>query len=121
MTIVNMTQHLATAEQKMDGVFDLTGSDLAALKGLLTFTALPSREEIRRRAESLAELARSAGAEAALIGGAPFLMGPLEQALRTVHIRPLYAFSVRESVETVREDGTVQKTAVFRHLGFVEA
>ena len=33
----------------------------------------------------------------------------------------LYAFSVRESVESVEPDGSLVKKNVFRHLGFVEA
>ena len=32
---------------------------------------------------------------------------------------PIYAFSVRESVEETLPDGTVHKTACFRHKGFV--
>ena len=119
MTILNLTQHQATSEQMTAGVVD--HSDQQALKELLNFTALPSCDEIRERAEALAELARASSADAAMIGGAPYLMGPLEAALKQVGIRPLYAFSVRESVETVLQDGTVRKTNVFRHLGFVEA
>jgi hypothetical protein len=34
-----------------------------------------------------------------MIGGAPFLMGPLEAALLKDNRVPVYAFSVRESVE----------------------
>ena len=48
-------------------------------------------------------------------------MPPLEKALRGLGIRPLYAFSVRESVEETLPDGSVRKVAVFRHKGFVEA
>ena len=36
-------------------------------------------------------------------------------------IKPLYAFSVRESVESTEPDGSVIKRNVFRHMGFVEA
>jgi len=55
-----------------------------------------------------------------MIGGAPFLMSALEDALVIAGITPLYAFSVRESVEAEQADGSVRKVAVFRHLGFVE-
>lgn len=55
----------------------------------------------------------------AMIGGAPYLMAPLEIALRDVGIRPLYAFSVRASVEKTRPDGSVEKINVFKHGGFV--
>ena len=46
-------------------------------------------------------------------------MGALEKALRErVHSRML--FQKRESVEQPQPDGSVKKTAVFRHIGFVE-
>lgn len=46
-------------------------------------------------------------------------LSPLEKALWEVGIRPLFAFSVRESVERVKDDGSVEKTSVFKHAGFV--
>ena len=55
-----------------------------------------------------------------MIGGAPFLMAALERELvDTWGMRPVYAFSVRESVDSVQPDGTVRKTAIFRHGGFI--
>lgn len=47
-------------------------------------------------------------------------MGALERALINEGIKPLYAFSLRESVERV-VDGKTVKTTVFHHLGFVKA
>lgn len=35
--------------------------------------------------------------------------------------RSRYAFSRRESVERTGQNGQVLKTAVFRHIGFIEA
>ena len=35
-------------------------------------------------------------------------------------VKPLYAFSKREVVEEQLPDGSVRKTQVFKHLGFVE-
>ena len=123
--ILNLTQHPATTEQIEAGVVDLPDSVRPALIGWLTFSQLPSREEIEDRAEALALLADSLlpeeGDPAAMIGGAPYLMAPLEAALRNQRIRPLYAFSVRESVEQVLPDGTVRKTSIFRHAGFIAA
>jgi hypothetical protein len=55
-----------------------------------------------------------------MIGGAPFFMEPLSRALRDAGYKPIFAFSRRESVERTMPDGTVQKVAIFRHLGFVE-
>ena len=122
--ILNLTQHPATTEQIEAGVVDLPDSVRPALIGWLTFSQLPSREEIEDRAEALALLADSLlpeeGNPAAMIGGAPYLMAPLEVALRNQRIRPLYAFSVRESVEQTLPDGTIRKTSIFRHAGFIE-
>ncbi|AJE23878.1 hypothetical protein [Azotobacter chroococcum] len=130
MVIVNLTQHPASPEQLAAGVYDLAGEELALLKGLLTFDEIPSKEEIEAMAADLAELAMLGAAPgdddgnviptAAMIGGAPFLMGALERALTACAVRPLYAFSRRESVEEVQPDGSVRKTAVFLHQGFVE-
>lgn len=125
MVIINLTQHGASAEQLQAGVFDLkTCNDV--LREELTFRHLPSALDIRRRAEAIADLASTCTNEAgefashAMIGGAPYLMGPLETALRAKGIVPLYAFSVRESVEKIIDGATV-KVGVFRHAGFVSA
>jgi hypothetical protein len=124
--IINLTQHPGTPEQ---GVVDLTGQKLAALKVALTFDTLPTPDEIIVRAEFIAELACYNGLggddgedptpTAAMIGGAPYLMAALERALLVRSIFPLYAFSVRDSAEQVQADGTVRKVAIFRHYGFV--
>lgn len=130
--ILNLTQHPATPEQKAAGVLDLTGSALALLKQALTFDTLPTPGDVEEAAQVIAGIAalnaapddREGGggglALYALIGGAPFLMAPLERALQDQGITPLYAFSRRESVEEVLADGSVRKTAVFRHAGFIE-
>ena len=54
-----------------------------------------------------------------MIGGAPWLMSSIENALRDHRITPIYAFSVRESAEQVQPDGSVRKVNIFRHAGFV--
>lgn len=59
--------------------------------------------------------------EQAMIGGAPWLMEPLAKRLRAHGIIPLFAFSRRESIEQVQQDGSVRKTNVLKHAGFVEA
>ena len=46
-------------------------------------------------------------------------MAALEAALREKGLTPVYAFSLRESVEETLEDGTVRKVNRFKHLGFV--
>lgn len=116
--IINLTQHQAIAAQAAEGVFE--PKNKATVQQLLTFETLPEKEEIRARAEALAEIAEAEGATYAMVGGAPYLMGALECALEQRGIQPLYAFSVRESIEEVLPTGEVIKKNVFRHLGFVE-
>ena len=119
--IINLTQHSATADQVAAGVVDLSGDALTDLRDALTFDSIPTREEIRNRSEYIAQLAVSHEAEAAMIGGAPYLMSALEKELKAAGITPLYAFSTRESVEQKQLDGGVRKVNIFRHIGFVEA
>ena len=127
--ILNLTQHKATNEQVQAGVVDLPEDLREVLIDLLTFNSLPSEEEIDYRAEKIVALVnvsiRINGSTftslfyQAMIGGAPYLMAPLELALQLNHIDPLYAFSVRESIEETKLDGTVKKVNIFRHAGFV--
>lgn len=116
--ILNLTQHDATPEQLEAGVVEPDSETKAKIRGLLTFDDLPSKEEIDKRAFILANIAD--GYASVMIGGAPYLMGALENALRDNRIVPLYAFSERVSVDQVQEDGTVKKVAIFKHKGFVE-
>lgn len=119
MSIANLTQHVATNEQIVAGVVNLHEIS-NEVRDLLTFEEIPSVCVIMERAKKLATLVKTSGYDKAMIGGAPFLMSALEGALKEVGIQPLYAFSRRESIETVMDDGSVQKTNVFRHVGFVE-
>lgn len=123
--ILNLTQHAATLDQIEAGVVDLPAASRASASELLTFTQCPDADEIRARAVALATIAAYSDLLTrhgrAMIGGAPWLMGPLAAALRDRGIEPLYAFSRRESVDQVQPDGSVRKTAVFRHAGWVPA
>lgn len=116
--MINLTQHTATPEQAADGVIE--PADKATVQAALTFDAIPSVEEMAARAALLAAIAKDSGAASAMIGGAPFFMSALERALTAAGIKPAYAFSQRDSAETIREDGSVVKTNVFKHVGFVE-
>lgn len=118
--ILNLTQHNATPEQIAAGVIEPSSGDKAAIKELLTFTDPPCAASIRARAARLAVIA-SAYTDRAMIGGAPYLMAPLESELMDAGITPLYAFSRRESVEETQDDGSVVKRSVFKHVAFVEA
>lgn len=122
--ILNLTQHPATSEQAAAGVVDLPADQRATLIDRLTVDALPTAGEIEARCADIAMLAALASEShqnAAMIGGAPWMMARLEAALRDQGIDPVYAFSVRASVEQTQADGSVRKVNVFRHAGFVSA
>ena len=127
--IYNLTMHVATKEQLQAGVVEPSEQDKKTIIGLLTFDSIPTREEISYRADRLVNIVANQCDDeggyfhfgSAMIGGAPYLMSALEYALDEAGVNALYAFSVRESIETVEPDGSVVKKNVFRHLGFVEA
>lgn len=141
MAILNLTQHAATPEQREAGVIDLPTAEREAVIELLTFDDVPTAQELGNRAHDIALIAagcaagedradddgtlpdgdRGGFALHALIGGAPFFMHSLEDALYQQGIHPVYAFSRRESQEQVQADGSVRKINVFRHAGFVPA
>jgi hypothetical protein len=122
--IANLTQHAATADQITAGVRDMSADAKAALSALLTFVELPTGDDLRQRADAVVALLLDASDETpttAMVGGAPYFMAPLVEALTNYGIRAVYSFTRRESVEFVNPDGSVSKTAVFRHIGWVEA
>ena len=130
MCILNLTQHQPTNEQLREGVVNLPVGEWTLVKELLTFETLPSVAELQARAHDLACIAADMADQAdrgdsegfanfAMIGGAPFFMGHLEKALYDVGVNPIYAFSMRESVEALGDDGVVIKTNVFKHIGWV--
>lgn len=122
MQIFNLTQHEATPDQTADGVVEPDAGTKERIKRLLTFQFLPSRSDLEARAALLRFLVQEhPECEAAMIGGAPYFMGTLERALKSANIKPLYSFSLRESVDEVQEDGSTVKRSVFRHAGWVEA
>lgn len=125
--ILNLTQHQATEEQRNQGVVDLPTQDrIDTLKRLLTFDELPTKELMNKRAKQIVLLVRNNGISdtfvpaKVMIAGAPFFMSILEKALLNDGIQPVYAFSVRDGVEQIQQDGSVRKINVFKHIGFVE-
>lgn len=118
--ILNLTQHAATSQQIAAGVVDLPPDEAASWRQLITFENPESIEQQMREALRWAEEAvKRHGADKAMIGGAPFLNGPLADRLADAGVEPVYAFSVRCSVEQMQPDGTVVKQNVFRFSGFV--
>ena len=120
MILINLTQHNLTQEQLKDAVE--VGNDVRdEVVKLITFSGLPTAGEIKGNASRLAEICRDMHASHAVIGGAPYFMGSLEQALRRVGVTPLYAFTERVAVEiTNPETGEVTKTSKFNFAGWIE-
>ena len=121
MTILNLTQHPATEDQLLAGVVEPLKAEKKDIKSLLTFTDLPVKEQVVHKAVALAYIAKGCGADAAMIGGAPYLMPELAKQLKDVGIKPLFSFTERVVQKEVGEDGNVVKTSIFKHQGFVEA
>ena len=117
MTILNLTQHVATPSQIEAGV--LEPSDKTTVKNLLTFHVPPTSGVLVSRAEDLAFYAKTQGCEMAMIGGAPYLMAPLEKELRAVGIEPVYSFSKRTSIDAPQADGSIHKVSIFVHEAWV--
>ncbi len=127
--MINLTQHSPTPEQFAAGVIDPPAEMKAEIIRLLNFTTIPTREEVVVKAEKLAHIVAEwayeeedlRNGQEVMIGGAPYLMGPLEKALTLRGMTPFYAFSERVSSEETLPDGSVRKTQIFRHAGFIPA
>lgn len=119
MKILNLTQHPATPEQVAAGVYE--PQNKKEVQYLLTFTDIPTKRDVCVRAMALTNIALTEGAKRVMIGGAPYLMGVLERTLLENGVQPLYSFSERRSVETHQPDGSVTKTNVFVHEGWIPA
>ena len=120
-TILNLTQHQATADQIADGVYEPSIKVKEQIKALLTFdkAVLTDPSLIRNSVAELVQLVKNEGAYSVMLGGAPFFMGPLANALTEAGVEVVFSFTDRVSVDVKNEDGTITKTSVFKHLGFV--
>jgi len=130
--ILNLTIHRPTPDQIKVGVVEPSPNDKDKIVSLLSFSSLPMWWEVEERAEKLADLAYALIVElsggfypsdqswgAVMIGGAPYLMPPLQRALLKRGLKPLYAFSRREVVEEAQADGSVKKSIIFKHIGWI--
>ena len=120
MRILNLTQHAPTPAQISAGVFDAPAELRGKILAELNFAEIPHAGEIYSRADEIARIAGEVGCEAAMIGGAPYLMGALECALENVGVKPLYSFTERVVHEVHNADGTVSKQTTIAHVGWVE-
>ena len=116
--ILNLTQHFATPAQTQAGVHEPVFK--SQVQNLITFDSIPTEMGMRSRAQKLAYMTKEDGYQVAMIGGASFFMAILEDELKKQGIKPVYAFSQRESVDKEMSDGSVQKVNVFKHIGFYE-
>jgi len=135
--ILNLTQHVATPEQSKAGVFEPSAEDKIMIQKILTFEEIPSIGDMKSRAYELSQIVSKIYNDidiveeynhfdwveterTAMIGGAPYFMSVLEEGLKHEGVKPVYAFSKRESVDQIQPDESIRKVAVFRHCGFVE-
>ena len=122
--MINLTQHKATPEQVKEGVIDTDSEIRKILLELLTFEDISetSPESLSNRANQISEIANLDGVHnSALIGGALFFMPYLITALKEKKIKPVYSFTKRVIENEFSSDGSVKKTAVFKHVGFIDA
>jgi len=115
--VLNLTQHKATIDQV--GVIE--PENKKKIQNHLTFVSLPEKGIIDIKVHSLVEycIEFHPSVKEVMIGGAPFIIEPLAIALRAAGFTPVYAFSMRQSVEKV-VNGEVIKSSVFKHMGFVK-
>ena len=125
--ILNLTQHCATEEQVADGVIEPSTETKEIIQCLLTFDKIPTKKEIDNRANVIANLAvkesdlMGGSVSAAMIGGAPYLMGMIECGLIARDITPLYSFMENVAVAEKMESGGFAVKSAFKHVGFVSA
>lgn len=113
--IYNLTQHEPTPDMATMGVLP----PVKEVQGYITITQIPDKEFLARLARKIVGTIPT-DAKEALIGGAPYLMAPLEKQLKARGIQPLYAFSRRVSEEITLPSGSVKKVSKFLFEGFIE-
>lgn len=125
LTVLNLTQLAATAEQKKAGVFDLPEDKQLLLAQLLTFDTLPATKDILDRAFQICDLARSVFGPTSrsyvMINGAAWFIAPLTAALRDRGMEPLFSFYQWEIEEQTQRDGSIRSMMLSKHKGFIGA
>ena len=126
--IVNLTKHAPEdVSEHNESNEDFMIEDLppAQRDELLELSAFngetpPEAADIRQRAVKIATLAMYQGARFAWIGGAPYLMGPLEAELKKRGITPVYSWSRRDYMIVKDEtDGAERLELYRRHEGWI--
>lgn len=116
--VLNLTQHDASPGHVAAGVVE--PADKTAIRAELTFVGGATADDIKSKAEAIADKAVAEGCTKAMIGGAPYLMSALETALSARGIEPVYSFSESNVVTKENPDGSVSRKVEFEHKGFVE-
>ena len=123
--MLNLTQHALTAEQRRDGAVEPEADVKAQIQELITFdrSVMEHPEQILNRAKALVSLIKREYplVNQAMVGGALYFMPTLVRELKEAGIQPYFSYTDRVSQETHNPDGSVTKTLVFKHLGWVEA
>jgi hypothetical protein len=119
--MLNLTQHDGTVDQIDNGLVEPSPEVKERVRSLLTFEGIPVQSSVDASVLALAQIALDSGHEKAMIGGAPWLMAPLEKELVRHGITPWYSFTKRESKDVPDGRGGVRKTQVFRHEAFFKA
>ena len=113
MRILNCTNHNVTEKQIRMGIIEPDSEDKMKLQASITFDLPFSMEDIDAACTNVVTLTKKYDCTAAMIGGAPFLQGYLEQALFSEDLCAAFAFSRRRSEEKRFSDGTIKKIAFF--------
>ena len=114
---LNVTNHQLTAAQLQDIINN--GFEVVELPPeLKTQWGQLNVDNWRDAVEAVWSFICKEEVEAAMIAGyAPAVFNLVNQSDRA-GVEALYADTARESIETTLEDGSVRKTAVFKHKGF---
>ena len=123
--MLNLTQHALTAEQWRDGAVEPDQEMKAEIQKLITFdrSVMTEAGQIEERAKALVALIRKEYPllNKAMVGGALYFMPALVRELKAVGIQPYFSYTDRVSTDVHNADGSVTKTLVFKHLGWVAA
>jgi len=113
MKILNCTNHAVTENQILMGIVEPEEQDKKIISDVITFHDLPTEESIKRACDGVVSMVKKYSCDAAMIGGAPFLQGYLEESLFNEGLCAAFAFSKRIVKERKLEDGSVEKVSVF--------
>ena len=121
--MLNITQHTATKEQVEDGVIDPAQEVKVQIQKLITFdqSVMKEPEQLWNRAKALVGLVKRTYPEInrVMVGGALYFMPALVKELKEQGFEVFFSYTDRVSSEVHNADGSVTKTLVFKHLGFV--